>query len=178
MLSGIPVIVPSQGWQTCQFFTLWSNLIVSDFAPWGDSLWNLTYLMPLTFPNTCLSHGKPYIIKPNFILDSSFPCCAWLCCHIHAHHTIMLLFHSATIMQLPHVSLFWYAFHGTVSIVLVQTCIYKMRVYKEPRNWLAFPVWFSWSFTSKVNSINSLHLLVVHAVFEILWGIHCFRVFH
>ena len=37
------------------------------------------------FTNTCLPHGKSYFIKPNFILDSSFPCCAWLCCHTHAH---------------------------------------------------------------------------------------------
>ena len=39
------------------------------------------------FTNTCLPHGKPYAIKLNFILDSSFPCCTWLCCHTHVHHT-------------------------------------------------------------------------------------------
>ena len=56
------------------------------------------------FTNTCLSHGKPCSIKLNFILDSLFPCCAWLCCHTHVHHTCyMLLFHSATSMQLHHV---------------------------------------------------------------------------
>ena len=32
------------------------------------------------FTNTCLPHGKPCSIKSNFISDSSFPCCAWLCC--------------------------------------------------------------------------------------------------
>ena len=37
--------------------------------------------------NTCLPHGKSYAIKPNLILDSSFPCCIWLCCHTHVHHT-------------------------------------------------------------------------------------------
>ena len=36
------------------------------------------------FTNTCLPHGKPCSIKLNLILDSSFPCCAWLCCHTHA----------------------------------------------------------------------------------------------
>ena len=51
------------------------------------------------FTNMCLPHGKPCSIKLNLILDSSFPCCAWLCCHKHAHHTCsMLLFHSATAM--------------------------------------------------------------------------------
>ena len=49
------------------------------------------------FTNTCLPHGKPYVIKPNLIPDSLFPWCAWLCCHTHAHHTCsMFLFHSAT----------------------------------------------------------------------------------
>ena len=35
------------------------------------------------FTNMCLPHGEPYFIKPNFILDSSFLCCAWLYCHTH-----------------------------------------------------------------------------------------------
>ena len=56
------------------------------------------------FTNMCLPHGKPCSIKSNFILDSSFLCCAWLCCHTHAHHTCsMLPFHSATTMRLHHV---------------------------------------------------------------------------
>ena len=41
------------------------------------------------FTNMCLPHGEPCFIKPNLILDSSFPCCAWLCCHTHAHHTCL-----------------------------------------------------------------------------------------
>ena len=45
-----------------------------------------------TFTNMCLPHGEPYSIKPNFIPDSSFPCCAWLCCHTHAHHTCLCFF--------------------------------------------------------------------------------------
>ena len=35
---------------------------------------------PHHFTNMCLPHGEPCSIKLNFILDSSFPCCAWLCC--------------------------------------------------------------------------------------------------
>ena len=55
------------------------------------------------FTNTCLPHGKPCSIKLDLILNSSFPCCAWLYCHTHAHHTCsMLLFHSATAMRLHH----------------------------------------------------------------------------
>ena len=42
------------------------------------------------FTNMCLPHGKPCSIKLNFILDSSFPCSAWLCCHTHVHHTSIL----------------------------------------------------------------------------------------
>ena len=37
--------------------------------------------------NMCSPHGKPCSIKLNLILDSSFLCCARLCCHTHAHHT-------------------------------------------------------------------------------------------
>ena len=56
------------------------------------------------FTNTQLSYGNPCSIKLNFILDSSFLCSAWLCCHTHVHHTCsMLLFHSATTMWLHHV---------------------------------------------------------------------------
>ena len=42
---------------------------------------------PSHFHNTCLLHGKLYAIKPNFILDSSVLCYAWLYCHTHVHHT-------------------------------------------------------------------------------------------
>ena len=88
-----------------------SYLTISDFKPWGDSLWELTYLMPFTISqNTCMPHGEPCSIKLNLILDSSFLCCTWLCYHIHAHHTCsMLLFHSATAMQLHHVINLHYA---------------------------------------------------------------------
>ena len=77
------------------------------------------------FTNMCLPHGKPYSIKPNLILDSSFPCCAWLCCHIHAHHTCsMLLFHSATTMWLHHmyytVLTNWFP-HPQLSVELLMT---------------------------------------------------------
>ena len=40
------------------------------------------------FTNTCLPHGKPYAIKLNFILDSSFLCSAWLCCHTCTSHIL------------------------------------------------------------------------------------------
>ena len=42
-----------------------------------------------TFTNMCLPHDKPYTIKLNSILGSSFLCCTWLCCHTHAHHTCL-----------------------------------------------------------------------------------------
>ena len=50
------------------------------------------------FTNTCLPHGKPCSIKLNFILDSSFPCCAWLCCHTHA---LSSCYASSSILPLP-----------------------------------------------------------------------------
>ena len=63
------------------------------------------------FTNTCSPHGKPCSIKLNFILDSSFLCYAWLCCHTHVHHTrSMLLFHSTTAMQLHHVTNLQYTY--------------------------------------------------------------------
>ena len=86
-------------------FSLSSYLIISDFKPWGDSLQELTYLTPFTVSQTCVClMVNLVLLNLNFILDSSFPCCAWLCCHTHAHYTCsMLLFHSATTMQLHHV---------------------------------------------------------------------------
>ena len=82
-----------------------SYLTISDLKLWGDSLWELTYLMTFTISQTCVClMVNLVLLKLNFILDSSFPCCAWLCCHTHAHHTCsMLLFHSATVMWLHHV---------------------------------------------------------------------------
>ena len=60
------------------------------------------------FTNTCFPHGKPCFIKPNFILDSLLPCCAWLCCHTHAFPSCSC-FHSATAMWLHHVINLCYA---------------------------------------------------------------------
>ena len=68
-----------------QFFTF--HLILSDQFrlqtvrrfPMGTHLSHTLH----HFTNTCLPHGEPCFIKSNFILDSSFPCCAWLCCHTH-----------------------------------------------------------------------------------------------
>ena len=50
------------------------------------------------FMNMCSPHGKPCSIKLNLILDSSFPCCAWLCYHTHAHHTCLCF---PSILPLP-----------------------------------------------------------------------------
>ena len=44
------------------------------------------------FTNMCLPHGEPCYIKPNFILDSSFLYCAWLCCHTHAFSSCLCFF--------------------------------------------------------------------------------------
>ena len=52
------------------------------------------------FTNMCLPHGKPCFIKPNFIPDSSFPCCAWLCRHTHMCITHVLC--SSSILPLPY----------------------------------------------------------------------------
>ena len=43
------------------------------------------------FTNMCLPYDKPYVIKPNFILDSAFSCCTWLCYQTHAYH----MFHAS-----------------------------------------------------------------------------------
>ena len=48
--------------------------------------------------DTCLPHGKPCFIEPNFILDSLFPCCVWLCCHTHAFTSCPCFF---SILPLP-----------------------------------------------------------------------------
>ena len=95
-----------------QFFTF--HLILSDrFRLWTMRRFSMrTHLSHALhhFTNTCLPHGEPCSIKLNLILDSSFPCCAWLCCHTHAHHTYsMLLFHSVTAMRLHHVFNLHYA---------------------------------------------------------------------
>ena len=49
---------------------------------------------------------------------------------------VMVLFHSATTMQLPHVAPILICLSQTVSIDLVQTCTYHMIVYKSQGiNW-------------------------------------------
>ena len=49
------------------------------------------------FTNTCLPHGKPCSIKLNLILDSPFPCCAWLMlphtCTSHMFHASLPFCH-------------------------------------------------------------------------------------
>ena len=61
------------------------------------------------FINICLPHSKPCFIKPNLILDSSFPCCAWLCCHTCTLHILCFFFYSATAMWLHPVINLHYA---------------------------------------------------------------------
>ena len=86
--------------------------------------------------NTCLPHGKPYAIKLNFILDSSFLCSAWLCCHTCTSH--ILCFSSILpppcgcimplISTMPALD--------SISVDSVQTCAYFMIVYKSQGiNW-------------------------------------------
>ena len=98
-----------------------SYLIVSDFELWGDSLQETHLSHTLHhFTNTCLPHGEPCFIKPNFILDSSFPCCAWLCCHPHAHHTCLCF---SSILPLPC---------GCIMLLISTfSCIYLYGLYNE-----------------------------------------------
>ena len=83
------VMVPLTGTTFQQTWSIFlfslSYLIISDFEPWGE-LPTGTHLLHTIhhLTNMCLSHGEPCFIKPNLIFDSSFPCCAWLCCHMHA----------------------------------------------------------------------------------------------
>ena len=82
------------------------------------------------FTNTCLPHGKPCSIKLNLILDSSFLCCAWLCCHTHVHHTCLCF---SSILPLPcgRIMLLISAVPALDSIgSLVQTCMHLVIVYK------------------------------------------------
>ena len=67
------------------FSPLWSYLILSlqTLNCEEVSYRNSPISHSFQIHNTCLPHGKSYSIKPNFILDSSLPCCAWLCCHTH-----------------------------------------------------------------------------------------------
>ena len=50
--------------------------------------------------------------------------------HMHITH-VMLLFHSATAVQLPHVTPILICLSQTVLIDSVQTCTYNMIVYKS-----------------------------------------------
>ena len=94
---------------------------------------HLQYLMTFTISQTCVClMANLVLLKLNFILDSSFLCCAWLCCHTHAHYTCsMLLFHSATIIQLHHVINLHLCLPQTVSVDSLPTCTYSMIVYKD-----------------------------------------------
>ena len=107
------------------FSSLSSNLIIPDFEPWGDSLWELTYLRSFTFSQTCVCL-MTNLMSSNLTL--------FLTVHFHAVHGYatkhmhitcsMLLFHSATIIWLCHV-LILICLSQTVLIDSVQTCIYN-----------------------------------------------------
>ena len=45
---------------------------------------HLSHALHISQTHLCIMAN---VIPSNFILDSSFPCCAWPCCHTHAHHT-------------------------------------------------------------------------------------------
>ena len=104
IFKGSSVTVPPQGLHSKGLSQLFSfYLILSDhFRLRTMRRFSMRSHLPHDlhhFTNTCLPHGEPCSIKPNLIFDGSFLCCAWLCCHTHAHHTCsMLLFHSATTM--------------------------------------------------------------------------------
>ena len=68
-------------------FLLFDLLLSFQTLNCEENLYEISLILhPSHFYHICLPHGKPYINKLNFILDSSFLCCAWLCCHIHVHH--------------------------------------------------------------------------------------------
>ena len=82
-----------------------SYLIVSDFEPWGDSLRELTYLMPFTISQThvCLM-VNPILLNLILFLTVHFRAVYGYAATTHAHYTCsMLLFHSATVMWLHHI---------------------------------------------------------------------------
>ena len=108
------VMVPSQRlhfqW-TCYFSPLWSYLIFQTSICEEILHKNLLISHLSHFHNMCLPHGKPYAIKLNFILDSSFLCCAWLCCYTHVHSSCLCF---SSILSPPcgclMFPLSWYAF--------------------------------------------------------------------
>ena len=116
----------------------------------------LTDLTPFSQTCVCLMVNL-VLLKPNFILDSSFLCCAWRCCHIHVHSSYScFFFHSATDMWLHRVINLCYACPRQYQWIQYKH-VHTPCQYKRPGNWLATPVWFSWSFLSKADSIPSLH---------------------
>ena len=69
-----------------------SYLIISDFKLWGDSLWDLTYLMPFTFSQICVC------LMANLVLLNLT---LFLTVHFHAEHG-----YAATHMHITHVLCF------------------------------------------------------------------------
>ena len=95
--SWVCVTVPPTGtthWMDLVNFSLFilSYLIISDFKLWGDSLWDLTYLMPFTFSQICVC------LMANLVLLNLN---LFLTVHFHAEHG-----YAATHMHITHVLCF------------------------------------------------------------------------
>ena len=105
-------------------FSLFDLILSLQTSNCKKNLYEISLILhPSYFHNTCLPHGKPYAIKPNFILDSSFLCYAWLCCHTHVHHTC-------------YASLLFCHHHAVASCSSILICTYSMIVYKSQEiNW-------------------------------------------
>ena len=119
--------------QTCHLFFSF-DLILLFQTSWGEFLQELTYLMPFTSSQTCicLMANLIYSISSNLTLFLTVIFHAMHGYAITYMHTIcfILLFHSATIMQLHYV-LILICLSQTVLIDLVQTCTYSMIVFKS-----------------------------------------------
>ena len=94
-----------------QLFSFASYLFTSDFKPWGDSLWELTYLMPFTFSQTrvCLMAN---LMPSNLTLFLTVHFCA-----VHGY--------AATYMHITHVLYF--------SSILPPPCSCIMSLISCPR---------------------------------------------
>ena len=87
-----------------------SYLIISDFEPWGDSLQELTYLMPFTISQThvCLMANLVLLNLTLFLTVHFWAVHGYAATHVHSS-CLCFLFHSATAMWLHHVFNLCYA---------------------------------------------------------------------
>ena len=107
-------------------FSLFDLILLFQTSNCEENLYkDLTYLTPFTFSQTCICLIAN-LMPSNLTLSLTVYFCAvhgYAVTHMHITYVI-LLFHSATTMWLPHVSLSYYAFCRTVLVGLIQTCIY------------------------------------------------------